>query len=198
MDGTRRIPLRATSKKLSLSLITHTLPLLIATPETLHSDYRIGWGTIGVCRRNATRIGRANSLRIFIPAATGALVNALRLLGTAPAGISLRSAGSTLRRTAMGLVFRWIASASLMLITGLVLVRRLRGFSAGMQKSRSARHALLRRQQRSGRRHARPIRDDGRTRRRSSSPIRRSKIRRSIRTCSVRSPIISASAPPSA
>src|SRR3954470_13707694 len=99
--GTRRVPLRATSKKLSFSLITHTLPLLIATPETLHSDYRIGWGTIGVCRRNATRIGRPITAD-FHTSGDCRFVHALWLLGTAPAGISLRLACGTLREDGDG------------------------------------------------------------------------------------------------
>ena len=59
---------------------------------------------------------------------------------------------------------------------------------AGMQESRPARHALLRRQQRSRRRRADRSEKAGRIHPRWSSPTRRSRIRRSIRTSSSRSP----------
>ena len=103
-------------------MITHTLPLLIATPETLHSDYRIGcgddWRLPTQCDQN--RAGQQHGM--FIPAATGRV-------GERPSVARYRSCGYIVKigEAALsggrrwGWIFRWIASASLMLITGLVL-----------------------------------------------------------------------------
>ena len=56
-----------------------------------------------------------------------------------------------------------------------------------LHQPRRARHDVLRREQGHGGRRRRPIRRNGKTRRRSSSPTRRSRIRPSTRTSSSRS-----------